>query len=157
MSANVLPLACTFRPLEKKDLKAVLIIESQSYSNPWTKGIFEDCLHSHYICTVALQATVVVGYVILSVVLDEAHFLNVCVHPEKRRQGIARALMQEHLRLLRQQGVAMTYLEVRKSNVGAQKLYQNLGFYQIGLRRGYYPASGGGREDAVVMGMFLKS
>lgn len=155
MSALATPLPLSFRAMEKKDLKAVLFIESQSYSNPWTKGIFEDCLHSDYTCTVAVQAAAVVGYLILSVVVDEAHFLNVCVHPEKRRQGIARALMQEHLRLLRQQAVAMAYLEVRKSNLGAQDLYQDLGFYQIGLRRGYYPAAGG-REDAVVMGMFLK-
>ncbi len=156
MSALGTPLPLTFRAMEKKDLKAVLFIESQSYSNPWSKGIFEDCLHSHYTCTVAVQAAAVVGYLILSVVLDEAHFLNVCVHPEKRRQGIARALMQEHIKRLRQQAVAMAYLEVRKSNLGAQDLYQALGFYQIGLRRGYYPAAGG-REDAVVMGMFLKS
>jgi ribosomal-protein-alanine N-acetyltransferase len=156
MSAQALLLPLSFRPMGKNDLKAVLFIENQSYGNPWSKGIFEDCLHSDYTCTVAVQATSVVGYLILSVILDEAHFLNVCVHPEKRRQGIARALMREHIKRLRQQGVAMAYLEVRKSNRAAQDLYQSLGFYQIGLRRGYYPAAGG-REDAVVMGMFLKS
>lgn len=86
----------------------------------------------------------------MSLALDEAHVLNLCVDPDYQGKGIGRILMEYLLSEARNGGATVMLLEVRKSNAVALRLYRNLGFVRIGLRRGYYPARTG-REDAYVL------
>lgn len=86
----------------------------------------------------------------MSLALDEAHVLNLCVDPDYQGKGIGRMLMKHLLNEARNGGATIMLLEVRKTNTVALRLYRDLGFVRIGLRRGYYP-SHAGREDAYVL------
>lgn len=97
---------------------------------------------------VAEREGAVVGYVIAHHALDEAEILNLGVGQAQQRRGIGRALVQGMLAQLRQRGVVKVFLEVRESNTPAQRLYEALGFAQVGRRRGYYRLP---VEDAVVL------
>jgi ribosomal-protein-alanine N-acetyltransferase len=85
----------------------------------------------------------------MSVAAGEAHILNICVHPDYQGQGIGRKLLMHLLELVLDHHVDMIFLEVRPTNFAAIKLYLDVGFDEIGMRRNYYPAKMG-REDALV-------
>lgn len=84
-------------------------------------------------------------------VADELHILDVATHPELRRRGYARALMQQSLAYAREHAVRLVLLEVRRSNAPAIRLYRDCSFFAMGLRKSYY-ADG---EDAVEMALML--
>ena len=138
------------RPMGETDVEAVVAIERQVYPFPWTAGIFSDCLRVGYHCAVLEFDVITVGYGIIASGAGEAHLLNVCVREAFRNRGFGRALMTHLLGLAAAAGGAVVFLEVRPANTGAIRLYEALGFHQIGVRRGYYQAPGG-REDALVM------
>lgn len=144
------------RPMKRRDLGAVIAIEEASYPQPWTRGIFRDCLLVGYRCRVLVAERNVAGYAIVSGALDEAHLLNICIHPDHRRTGCARQLLDHVVMEARQAEARRLFLEVRPSNHGAIRLYRAFGFRAIGRRPGYYPdGPGGGREDATVMVLHL--
>jgi [ribosomal protein S18]-alanine N-acetyltransferase len=138
------------RVMQEADIAAVLRIERASYAFPWTEGIFRDCLRVHYTCRVAEIGGAMVGYGILSVAAGEAHLLNLCVADAHRCRGIGRRLLSHLLLAAGGAGAREAFLEARPSNGSAIRLYQSLGFAQIGMRRGYYQAIDG-REDAIVL------
>jgi ribosomal-protein-alanine N-acetyltransferase len=138
------------RGMQDADIAQVLRIERASYAFPWTEGIFRDCLRVNYTCRVAAIDVVTVGYGILSVAAGEAHLLNLCVADAYRCRGIGRRLLAHMLLAAGNGGAREAFLEARPSNIGAIRLYQSLGFVQIGMRRGYYQAVDG-REDAIVL------
>jgi ribosomal-protein-alanine N-acetyltransferase len=139
----------------KEDLQQVLAIEEVVYPFPWTLGIFQDCLRVGYCCWLAELNRKVVGYGVMSVVIDESHILNLSIHPDWQGKGLGRKLVMRLIKIARQHGAETAFLEVRESNRVALALYLNLGFVEIGSRRDYYPVPGGGREDAVVMSLEL--
>jgi [ribosomal protein S18]-alanine N-acetyltransferase len=138
------------RPMREADLEQVARIEQASYRFAWTEGIFGDCLRVGYTCIVAEIDFLLVGYGVLSAGAGEAHLLNLCVAENYRCRGLGRRLLQELLRRAQSALARVIFLEARPSNTGAIRLYQALGFVQIGVRRGYYQAVGG-REDAIVL------
>jgi [ribosomal protein S18]-alanine N-acetyltransferase len=138
------------RSMQDADIAQVLRIERLSYAFPWTEGIFRDCLRVNYTCRVAEIDVVTVGYGILSVAAGEAHLLNLCVADAYRCRGIGRRLLVHMLVAAGEAGAREAFLEARPSNTSAIRLYQSLGFTQIGMRRGYYQAVDG-REDAIVL------
>ena len=138
------------RAMTEADLSAVVAVERSSYQFPWSEGIFRDCLRVGYVCRVVELAGQVIGHGILSVGAGEAHILNICVREEFRCRGVGRQLMDYLLERGRVSGMTDAFLEVRPSNTAAIRLYQSMGFRQVGLRRGYYQAVGG-REDAAVL------
>jgi ribosomal-protein-alanine N-acetyltransferase len=138
------------RNMRDADLPEVVRIERASYTFPWTEGIFRDCLRVHYLCRVVMIGTALVGYGIMSVAAGEAHLLNICVADSYRCRGIGRRLLTHLLQVAASGGAEEAFLEARPSNTWAIRLYQSLGFAQIGVRRGYYQAVGG-REDAIVL------
>ena len=143
------------RPMQEADVDAVVTVETLAYEFPWTAGIFKDCLRVGYCCWVYTLGVDIVGYGVVSVAAGEAHVLNLSIHPERQGQGLGRRLLQRLLTLARQHGADTAFLEVRASNRAALHLYRDLGFNEVGLRRGYYPARGG-REDAVVFARSLQ-
>ncbi len=87
---------------------------------------------------------------IMSIGAGEAHVLNICVRDEYRGRGFARKVLVHLLDRARAAGMYEAFLEVRPSNTAAANLYYSMGFEQVGVRRGYYQATVG-REDAAVL------
>jgi [ribosomal protein S18]-alanine N-acetyltransferase len=142
------------RPMHELDVPVVVAIERAAYQFPWSEGIFRDCLRVGYVCRVIAAGDDTAGYGIMSVGAGEAHILNVCVRDEYRCRGLARKLLLYLLDRARLAGMYEAFLEVRPSNTPAARLYQSLGFEQVGIRRGYYQATVG-REDAAVLRRIL--
>jgi ribosomal-protein-alanine N-acetyltransferase len=132
-----------------QDVDAVAALEQLSYPFPWSVGIFRDCLRAGYGARVIEIESELAGYVVYSVGAGEGHLLNLCVAERFRRQAIARRVLRFVIQAVALVPAQVLFLEVRVSNLGAIKLYQSLGFEQIGLRKGYYEAVNG-REDALV-------
>lgn len=143
-----------FRPMLEQDLEAVMAIEPHIYSHPWTRGNFNDSLKSGHIAQVLEHHTVLMGYSLMMMVLDEAHLLNLSIAKHYQKQGLGRFLLEHMIQLAKCAGAANMFLEVRPSNVSAIALYENVGFNEMAIRKAYYPAHNG-REDAVLMGLAL--
>lgn len=97
---------------------------------------------------VALDGETVAGYVGSQTVLDETDMMNVAVHPDFRRKGVARGLILALIGELKQRGSHCLTLEVRASNAPARTLYESLGFAHVGTRRNYYQNP---KEDALIL------
>ena len=138
------------RPMMEIDLPDVARIEQASYTFPWSENIFRDCLRVGYTCRALDLEGQIIGYGVMSLGAGEAHVLNVCVRDEFRTVGFGRRLLEHLIERAAAAGVTEASLEVRPSNLAAIRLYQRLGFEQIGIRRGYYQAPEG-REDAIVL------
>jgi [ribosomal protein S18]-alanine N-acetyltransferase len=143
------------RPMADSDVTAVVGVERASYQFPWSEGIFRDCLRVGYVCRVLTLSDQVIGYGVMSVGGGEAHVLNLCVGPAHRCRGLGRRLLRYLLERGSAAGMSEAFLEVRPSNTSAIRLYQSVGFEQVGMRRGYYQAVGG-REDAAVLKLSLQ-
>ena len=140
------------RPMRVDDLDAVMAIEVACYSFAWTRGNFIDSLAAGHVARVAVGPDdAVLGYFVAMAGVDEMHLLNLSVAPAQQRRGLARQMLDELAGLARRRGDTQLWLEVRQSNERARRLYRGQGFEEVGLRRGYYPAGHGRREDAVVM------
>jgi len=155
MSAAVEP-RTEIRLMQPSDLKSVATVERAAYAFPWSLGIFRDCLLAGYHCIVLDVGTSVTGYGIMSIAAAEAHLLNLCVHPGAQRLGYGRQLLNTLLLKAEDADVEKIFLEVRPSNRVALRLYQSVGFEQIGIRPAYYQAERG-REDAVVLSVAVRS
>lgn len=138
------------RPLSRSDLSQVLNIESQGYSHPWSEAIFLDCFKENYRLWALRQGEVLIGYAVVAYLVDEAHLLNLCIHPDSRGCGAGRYLLEYLVDRASEDGMVQVLLEVRVGNRAAEQLYTSAGFEEIGRRPGYYPAANG-REDARVM------
>ena len=139
------------------DLEAVLQIERASFPTPWPRQAFVHELERNRVAGlwVARGARAdesrpadVVGYLCLWAVADEVHVTNMAVHPAWRGEGIGRLLLGTLLSYHRGQGARRAFLEVRPGNVEARRLYEGLGFQEVGRRRGYYVDTG---EDALLL------
>lgn len=136
-------------PFEERHLSPVVAIEKLVHSAPWSEISFRNELANDIgRFLVAESGEEVVGYGGVWYVVDEAHIVNVAVHPAWRRQGIGRKLVIDLLEGARGAGMACSTLEVRAGNEAAQRLYENLGFHATAVRKRYYPDN---REDAVIM------
>jgi ribosomal-protein-alanine N-acetyltransferase len=143
------------RPMMEMDLAEVAAIEQKSYAFPWSENIFRDCLRVGYTCRALDLAGQIIGYGVMSLGAGEAHILNLCVREEFRIVGFGRRLLEHMLERAAASGIGEAFLEVRPTNLAAIRLYQRLGFEQIGIRRGYYQAPDG-REDAIVLKLDLR-
>ena len=155
MSALPRPPEAGFAPITPGSLDAVLAIEAQAYTHPWTRGNFLDSLRAGYQAQQLVAGGEVIGYFVAMKGVDEVHLLNITVAPACQRQGWAQVLL-DGLRLwARGQGALWLWLEVRTGNLRAQSVYTAHGFQRVGLRKRYYPAVDNAREDAVVMSQRL--
>ncbi len=142
------------RRMRTADLPQVLAIENANYKFPWCQEVFEDCLRVNYSCWVCEESDKVLGFSILSIAVGEAHILNINVDPAEQGQGIGRMMLENLIAVARSKDAETVFLEVRPSNSVAIALYESMGFNEIGLRKGYYPAEHG-REDALMLALEL--
>ena len=149
MSAVLLP-QVELMPMHERDLDEVLAIEFRLCVFPWGRGNFADSMRSGYSCWVCRVAGELIGYCVLMLAVDDAHLLNISVAEKWQGQGFGARLLRHVMTLGSELGASTLLLEVRPSNEKALALYRHFGFQQIGVRRGYYPATGG-REDALVL------
>jgi ribosomal-protein-alanine N-acetyltransferase len=143
-----------FRPMTERDLDAIMEIEPHIYSHPWTRGNFADSLKSAHSAWVLVQDANIIGYALMMMVLDESHLLNLSISQSYQKQGLGRLLLEHMIQIAQDLKAANMFLEVRASNISAIALYENIGFNEMAVRRGYYPAHHG-REDAILMGLAI--
>jgi [ribosomal protein S18]-alanine N-acetyltransferase len=150
------PISTLTRVLQLTDLPAIMRIENAAYEFPWTEAIFKDCFKSGYTGLALDHQSRLIGYGVLSAAVGEAHILNVAIDPQLRRCGLGKKLVMRLIDQARWHRAERIFLEVRRSNEIARKLYSKLGFNEIGERIGYYPGRKS-REDAIVMALELIS
>jgi [ribosomal protein S18]-alanine N-acetyltransferase len=137
------------RVMTMTDIAHVIEIEHEAYPFPWSEGVFRDCVRVGYLCRVIEIRGQICGYGIMSFGADEAHLLNICIHPDLREHGVGRKLLTYLLDYARKAGMLEAFLEVRPSNPVAIHLYESMGFVRVGVRKGYYQGTPN-REDAWV-------
>ena len=137
------------RMMTDADLTAVMEIEKQNYTHPWSRTIFSDCLCTGYECRVYQAQNQIQAYSVMSAAAGEAHLLNLSVDPQHQGKGMGRWVLRQVIVHARENAADTLFLEVRASNYIARQLYESEGFNEIGQRFDYYPAEQG-REDALV-------
>ena len=154
MSAQWQQAASALLPMTVAQLDAVMAIEAAAYAFPWSRGNFIDSLAAGYPAHVLHGARgEVLGYFVAMEGVDEMHLLNITVAPAVQGHGHARTLIDALIALCHRHKARELWLEVRVSNERARAMYLHLGFAQVGVRKGYYPAPSSRREDAVVMSL----
>jgi ribosomal-protein-alanine N-acetyltransferase len=137
-------------PLTVVDLDEVALIEQVSFTSPWPTSAYATELTTNRLARYfgARRDGELVGYGGIWLMVDEAHVTTMAVRPANRRTGVATALLLELLQEARRGGARVATLDVRVSNVEAQRLYRSFGFVEVGRRIRYYDDNG---EDALVM------
>lgn len=137
--------------LTKHDLDEVYAVECTAFDAPWTRAMLADelCQRESFYFGIRVDGELI-GYAGYRRILDEAHIMNVAVHPSYRRRGIGARLLSCMIGQARAQGLSVMLLEVRAGNHGARMLYERQGFYTVGMRRAYYSDP---IEDAVLMNL----
>ncbi|MFD4839468.1 tRNA (adenosine(37)-N6)-threonylcarbamoyltransferase complex dimerization subunit type 1 TsaB [Achromobacter sp. NPDC058515] len=139
------------QPLTDADLDEVVALEAHVQSFPWTRGNFADALAAGYGAWTLRREGKLAGFCIVMFAPDVAHLLVIAVSKHLHRQGLGGELLDWCEQRARERGLEGVLLEVRPSNTSAVSFYKRHGYLQIGVRRAYYPAEKGGREDALVM------
>jgi ribosomal-protein-alanine N-acetyltransferase len=141
------------RPARLNEIPQVERIELSSFPDPYPPILFETLLaHSPETFLVAVEEGSIVGYVCATKERGHFHIASIAVQPSHRRRKIARRLMEELLKILRDMGSTFVRLEVRSSNTPAISLYNGLDFKHTKTLRRYYEDG----EDAVVMALTLR-
>ncbi|MFA5074090.1 MAG: ribosomal protein S18-alanine N-acetyltransferase [Nitrospirota bacterium] len=141
--------------MKKEDVDQVLAIEQASFSMPWSKNLFLSEFRSPAISTLMVSlddkpTRTILGYIVFWTAAREMHILNLAVSPEFRKQGISRTLVHSALQEAYRKGAQRAFLEVRASNIAAQRLYSGMGFTGISMRKDYYDSP---VEDAIIMSL----
>ena len=135
--------------MDESHVAAIAQMEKLCFSDPWSENsIAYELTNRLSYWLVAMEGETLVGYVGSQSVLGESDMMNIAVHPDHRRKGVAEALVNALIAGLAQRGNYCLTLEVRVSNTPAIALYEKLGFCQVGRRPNYYHSP---KEDALIM------
>ena len=139
--------------MNKDHADAVTEISNLSFSDPWKKDSYiKEVQNPVALYLVALSDNEVVGFIGTWNVLDESHITNVAVHPDFRKLKIGSMLLDSLIKICEEKHKTVSFdLEVRRSNIPAQKLYSKFNFKETGIRKGYYADN---KEDAILMCRF---
>ena len=141
--------------LDFNHLDSVLEIERESNPYPWTARNFSDCIEKGYYSMILEDNERLVGFAIMAISSEESHLLNIGVNKDFRGYGFGEQILKKMIIAAEVMGSKKIILEVRVSNKIAYRLYEKLGFHEIGERKKYYRLPEG-REDAYVMSKTLK-
>ena len=135
------------------DIKEILEIEKASFKDAWSMEMLADLFLSNgFYGLVAVENDKICGYIAIKYVLDEGEINIVATTIESRRKGVATLLLESAEKELFLKGVKKLFLEVRRSNLNAQALYEKCGYKYVAVRQNYYQ----GEEDALIMSKILK-
>jgi [ribosomal protein S18]-alanine N-acetyltransferase len=152
---SLVEMAIHIRDATARDLPRIMEIERLAFPAPWTLASFERELtlpFSRIMLAIPENGKgVTTGFLCRWLIADECHILNIAVHPESRRLGVASILMRESINEAKSTGTNVVTLEVRRSNLPARQLYRKFEFEERRLRRHYY----GPGEDAIIMELRL--
>ena len=138
----------SLRLATRADLRAICAIDQASFTQPWQPHTFEQALNdSKYIVLVAQSNEMVCGFGVAYTVGDEGEIATFAVDAAMRGQGVGDAIFNGLLAECTSRGAHMVFLEVRQSNLAAQRLYKRFGFEVVGQRRNYYEDG----ETALIM------
>jgi [ribosomal protein S18]-alanine N-acetyltransferase len=127
-----------------RDAPALAALHAASFHRGWSDGEFEGLLlDRNVVAHRAAAGRNLVGFILSRIVTEEAEILSVAVASSRRGKGLARRLLDLHLRRLAGLGARTVFLEVDEGNVPARRLYRRAGFREVGRREGYYPAGKG--------------
>lgn len=127
----------------------IYIIETECFSHPWSKQSLEEELNNETsLFLVAKEENEVIGYIGMSIVIDEGYIFNVAVRESYRNKGVATALINELVIYGKKNNFSFITLEVRESNLPAISLYSKFGFIKAGERKNYYSNP---KENAILM------
>lgn len=130
-------------------LDDVYIIETECFSHPWSRQSLENELNNETsLFLVAKEENEVIGYIGMSIVIDEGYIFNVAVREKYRNKGVATALINELVTCGKKNSFSFITLEVRESNLPAISLYSKFGFVKAGERKDYYSNP---KENAILM------
>lgn len=136
---------------DAEDLDGILAVEEASFTNPWTRAMYEWELQNRSVCHILVVRTPecrVAGFCAFWLVVDEIHINNVAVRPEYRGRGLGTLLMRRVLTEGLRLGASRATLEVRASNEAARRFYEGLGFRATAVRKHYYTNP---VEDALIL------
>lgn len=138
------------KEMKKEHLDGVMVVENLSFKIPWSRDSFLEELTTNELAVyfVATSDGQVIGYGGLWRIFNEGHITNIAIHPEFRRCGAGSKIMDRILDMCMENDINSLTLEVRKSNLAAQRLYEKYGFKIEGMRKKYYTDTG---EDALIM------
>jgi [ribosomal protein S18]-alanine N-acetyltransferase len=137
------------RPMTLADTPAVDELDQLCFSQPWPAGSFARELDNPCArCWVAEVDGKLAGALVIWLILDEGHIATIATHPDTRRRGIGRALLQTGMDAAYAEGARIYHLEVRAGNAAAIKMYETFGYEIVGRRPRYYQDNG---EDALLM------
>lgn len=137
------------RLMRESDLPDVLYIERRSFSIPWQEATFRGLMRRQSASLlVAEDGRDLVGYAVMWFAADEVELGDLSVHPEARRRGLGRWILEGAMREASDRGAAQMFLGVREANADARRLYERAGFVNVGVRPSYYSEP---VEDAILM------
>lgn len=147
------------RRMTVEDIPQVRCIEVNTSETPWSYQTFVDCVEVGYQCWVLEdpENKLVSGFGLLSYGAAEGHILNIAIDNYWQGKGHGERMMKHLLSVAKEAGNKSVYLEVRRSNEKALKLYEKLKFIEIGKRVDYYGTKDGSREDAIVLEISLEN
>ena len=152
--APAAPPGVRVRRMAPADVDAVVGIESDAFSSPWSAETFTSLLERPNVELLVLEHEQegVIGYAVLWCILDQGELANVAVTHRMRGRGLGRHLLACVMDVARERGIETMFLEVRASNQRAHELYRAFGFSDVGRRKAYYEHP---REDALIMAATL--
>lgn len=134
--------------LKASDVDDLIELEQLCFDYNWTREQFLMGLERGIYTILGKRVDgILVGYMAFSTIEDEMEILNLAVHPDYRRHGLGTALLQRAFEICVKKGIAKSFLDVKKSNIAAIRLYTNFGYTQFGVRKKYYPDT---KEDALL-------
>lgn len=135
-------------PMREEHIQGLVEVEKQCFNSGYAEKTFLKELENKIaVYIVAIDKNQVLGYIGLWNICGGADIIDVAVHKDFRRKGIGKGLISEMLKACRRENIFEVNLEVRASNIAAQRLYKKMGFSEVGLRRLYYE----NKEDAILM------
>jgi ribosomal-protein-alanine N-acetyltransferase len=138
----------------EEDLAEVVKIENRCHLTPWTNKNFIDSYDAKNLFKVLKNENDIIGYYIALFALDECELLNITITSELQKKGFGELMLKDLFSECREVNIVNIFLEVRKSNLLAIRLYKKNGFNEIGIRNNYYQNKDG-KEDAILMGLAI--
>jgi len=142
----------TLSEAASRDAASIAALHAASFRRGWSEQEVEGLLTDrHVIAHRAMVGSAMAGFIMSRLVEDEAEILSVAVAGQRRGRGLARNLLNLHLRLLAALGARAVFLEVDEHNAAAIRLYDRAGFHEISRRPNYYPGPRGQAVAALVL------
>lgn len=143
-----------FKSLSASSVNDIMDVEKACHDFPWSEKTLSSCLLGRYFNQGLYEEDNLIGFYIAEQAGPDVTLMDICISPNRQGEGLSKKLMSHLIEQATSRQAEMLFLEVRASNFAAISLYQQFGFSEMGVRKGYYPAQQG-NEDAILMALTL--